>query len=211
VGNVDRIVTVSASYGTGGSVVAPAVAEALGFPFLDRAVQAGPAAIRDSDQEAASDEERTGGLWARVLETLAAAPTDAVPTSSIGVVGTDETLRINAEARLREFVAGSEGVILGWASALVVPDAYHVRLDGPLEARLRQGMAIGGRLGEADARRQLEQTDRIRSLYWRRLYKRDIADPSLYHLAVDSTAIDLGVVRDLIILGARAFWEAKAG
>lgn len=206
---MDRIVTISASYGTGGSVVAPAVADALGFPFLDRAVPAGPAAIRDIDHEAASDEERTGGLWARVLETLASAPTDAVPTSSIGVIGTDETLRVNAEARLREFVAGSEGVILGWASAIVIPHAYHVRLDGPLEARLRQGMAIGGKVNEADGRRQLEQTDRIRSLYWRRLYRRDIADPSHYHLAIDSTAIDLGVVRDLIIQGARAFWEAK--
>jgi cytidylate kinase len=71
-------------------------------------------------------------------------------------------------------------------------------------------MAIGGRLSEADARRQLEQTDRIRSLYWRRLYKRDIADSDYYHLIIDSTVLDLGVVRDLIITGARAFWEAKA-
>ena len=207
---MDRIVTISASYGTGGSVVAPAVADALGFPFLDRAVPGRDPEISGKAQEAATDEERTGGLWARVLETLAQAPTDAVPTGSIGLVGNDEALRTNAEARLREFVAGSEGVILGWASAVVIPDAYHVRLHGPLEARLRQGMAIGGRLSEADARHQLEQTDRIRSLYWRRLYKRDIADPGYYHLIIDSTVLDLGVVRDLITLGARAFWEAKA-
>jgi hypothetical protein len=70
-------------------------------------------------------------------------------------------------------------------------------------------MAIGGRLEEADARRLLEHTDRIRSQYWRRLYRRDIAHPSHYHLIVDSTAIDLGVVRDLVVAGAKAFWEAK--
>ena len=207
---MERIVTISAGYGAGGSVVAPAVAHALGFPFLDRVVPGrGPDEAGGVVQEAASDEERTGGLWARVLETLAQAPTDAVPSGSIGVVGNDESLRNNAEARLREFVAGSEGVILGWASAVVVPSAYHVRLHGPPEARLRQGMAISGTLSEPDARRQLDHTDRTRSLYWRRLYRRDIDDPNEYHLIIDSTAIDLGVVRDLIVTGARAFWEAK--
>jgi shikimate kinase len=37
-----RIVTLSAPFGAGGSVIGPAVAERLGIPFVDRAI---PAAV----------------------------------------------------------------------------------------------------------------------------------------------------------------------
>ena len=33
-----HVVTISATYGAGGSVVGPAVAERLGVPFVDRAI-----------------------------------------------------------------------------------------------------------------------------------------------------------------------------
>jgi shikimate kinase len=38
-----HVVTLSAGYGAGGSVIGPAVAERLGVPFLDRALPAGVA------------------------------------------------------------------------------------------------------------------------------------------------------------------------
>ena len=97
--------------------------------------------------------------------------------------------------------------MLGWASAVVVTDGYHVRLDGPPDARLHQAMAIDGDLTEAEARRQLKDTDRIRSLYWRRLYGREFTDMDPYHLVIDSTAVDLATVSELILAGARAFWS----
>lgn len=199
---MERIVTVAAGYGAGGSVVAPAVAAALAVPFLDRAVVGYEPVVPAG--ETATEEERTGGLWTRVLGALAQMPTDAGPPAPLSV-GDDELLRRRAEARLQQFVDGGEGVILGWAGALVVPDAFHVRLTGPPDARVRQGMRIEGTIGEAEARRRLEDTDRIRSLYWKRLYKRDFADLGLYHLVVDSTAIDLDAVTEIVVAGARAY------
>ena len=53
------LVTVSATYGTGGSVIAPRLAETLGLPFIDRLISA------DMSQDAArrdrvgEQEERT--------------------------------------------------------------------------------------------------------------------------------------------------------
>ena len=38
----------------------------------------------------------------------------------------------------------------------------------------------------------------------RRLYRTDPADPSLYHLVIDSTAIPLDAVVELILAAARA-------
>jgi cytidylate kinase len=195
---VSRIVTISAAYGAGGSVVAPAVADALGVTFFDRATAAGEVAV---------DEERTGGLWSRVLAALAQMPTEGGPSGPLAPASDDQVLRREAEDRLRRHVAGSDGVVLGWAGVLVIEGAFHVRLDGPADARARQGARIEGTLSEADARKRLEETDRIRTLYWKRLYKRDFWDLRPYHLVVDSTALDLDTVRDLVVTGARAFWS----
>lgn len=210
-----RIITIAASYGAGGSIVAPAVAEALGIRFLDRALhRQGTSALDEAAAllargEAATEEERTGGRWTRIFEAFARMPSDPNESGAVPVVvvGADDRLREQAEARLREFVEGGDGVVLGWASSVVIGGAYHVRLDGPLEERLRQGMAIGDERDEAAARRQLAETDRVRSQYWRRLYRRDWDDLTPYHLVIDSTAIELDVVTDLIVTAARAHWR----
>ena len=44
--------------------------------------------------------------------------------------------------------------------------------------------------------------------YVRRLYRCDPADPSLYHLVIDSTAIPLDTVIELILTAARAHVES---
>ena len=198
-----RIITISARYGAGGSIVGPGVADALGFPFFDRAIPQTAAPSAGGDGVPA--DERTGGLWVRVLEAFAQMPAD--PSSGMLPVGGDASLRSSAEEQLRRFLAGDRGVVLGWASAVVVTDGFHVRLDGPPDARLHQAMAIDGDLTEAEARRQLRDTDRIRSLYWRRLYGREFTDMDPYHLVIDSTAVDLATVTELILAGARAFWS----
>lgn len=210
-----RIITISARYGAGGSIIGPAVADALGMPFFDRVVA--PEDARQpvevsvgAHQEAARDEERTGGLWARVLESFAHMPAEP-STGMVPVVTNDQALRTSAEDRLRRLVEHTDCVVLGWASAVVIEDGFHVRLEGSRAARVRQAMAIDPRLSEDEARRQLDQTDRIRSLYWRRLYGKDFSDLSRYHLVLDSTAIDLGVAEDLIVSAARAFWARRAG
>lgn len=196
------MVTISASYGAGGSVIAPAVAERLGFPFLDRAV---PAAASSAAAESADDEERTEGLITRMLSRFAAVP-DPLTGGVSGVPGAtrDEVLKEQVEQEVRTF-ARSDGVILGWGSTLIVGSAFHVRLDGPEEARVRRGMLIEG-LDENSARKRLADTDRVRALYIRRMYGRDWRDFDLYQLMVDSTNLDLNGCVSVIAEAARAFW-----
>jgi cytidylate kinase len=211
---VRRIITISARYGAGGSIVGPAVADALGMPFFDRVVPPDggvrqPVEALVGASEAAREEERTGSLWARVLESFAHMPAEP-STGLVPIVTNDQALRSTAEQRLRELVEGTDCVVLGWASAVVIEDGFHVRLDGPRSARIRQAMAIEPRLSEEEARRQLDETDRIRSLYWRRLYGKDFSDLSRYHLVVDSTAIGLAAAEELVTTAARAFWAARS-
>jgi cytidylate kinase len=96
-------------------------------------------------------------------------------------------------------------VILGRAAAVVLGKdrGYHVRLDGPPERRVAQGAEVEG-ISQEEARQRLRAADKARTAYVRRLYRCDPADPALYHLMIDSTAMPLPVVIELIVAAAQA-------
>jgi len=79
---------------------------------------------------------------------------------------------------------------------------FHVRLDGPADRRVAQGAVVEG-ISEEHARERLRAADKARTAYVRRLYRCDPADPSLYHLVIDSTAVPLDTVIELILVAAR--------
>jgi Cytidylate kinase-like family len=60
------------------------------------------------------------------------------------------------------------------------------------------------RAAKEQARQRLRAADKARTAYVRRLYRCDPADASLYHLVIDSTAIPLDAVTELILTAARA-------
>src|SRR4051812_14036389 len=94
-----RLVTIAARYGAGGDLVAPRVADALGVPFLDRALPS------DSYEE---ENERSAGVVSRLARAstmLAGAPGE--------LLDIDEG---HVRAELAKFLAGARttgGVVLG--------------------------------------------------------------------------------------------------
>jgi cytidylate kinase len=201
------VVTVSASYGAGGSEIGPAVAVALGLPFVDRAVPAGVARKLDVPLDLAEqrDETTARGLW-RVISSMALVPemTAAGPLA-YHTFADEHAFREKTEEVLRE-IAETGGVVLGRAAALVLAgrdDALHVRLDGPLETRVAQAVARSGR-PEAEVRRALRSNDAARAAYVRNFYRADPADARHYHLVLDTTAIPWSAAVDLIVAAARA-------
>jgi cytidylate kinase len=97
-------------------------------------------------------------------------------------------------------------VILGRAAAIVLrdqPDALHVRLDGPLEARVQRAIGLEG-IDDEQARKLAAETDRAREAYVKHFYKCDARDARHYHLVLDSTALDLDACTGLIVAAARA-------
>lgn len=196
-----RLVTVSASYGTGGSVIAPALARRLGVPFLQRATtSSGGTAEPESCTERLSAGE-TGltpvhRLLASLTQAMPAGPTQSPPSAR----HQEENLRRHCEAGIHRLADNGAGVILGRGAAVVLGKerGFHVRLDGPPERRLVQGAAIEG-LTHDEARRHMDAADRARIAYVRRLYRADPADPRYYHLLIDSTAIPHDTVVEIIL------------
>jgi cytidylate kinase len=200
------VVTISAPYGSGGAEVAPAVAARLGLPFHDRAIPAqvaGRLGVPVAEAEA-NDETVVRGLW-RLVASLGTMPDPVggvLPTSSLP---DERAYRQQTERVLTEMAEGAGGVVLGRAAALVLgerPDALHVRLDGPVERRLAAAVARSGR-PEEEVRRDLEVNDRTREAYVRHFYRCDPASARHYHLVLDSTALPLETVVELVVLAAR--------
>jgi cytidylate kinase len=201
------VVTISASYGAGGSIVGPKVAEALGLPFVDRAVPAAVVHRLTADEGLAPDEHdarwirRLVGAAARLPALIGASmPQPEAGTDDLAVFKTEN------EAGMCTLLERSGGVLLGRGAAAFLgrhPRCFHVRLDGPVDGRVARGMEVEG-LDEAAARRRQQATDRARALYVRRFYDRDICDPALYHLVIDSVAVPLDACADVITRAALA-------
>jgi len=193
------VVTISASYGSGGSEVAPALAERLGVRFVDRVVSPETA-------HRLAQAENAGLFW-RLIRSIS--PAGGLTAGSIHAereLHDRFSDREALESALRDAAAVGDVVILGRAGALALrehPGALHVRLDGPVEARIRQGMAVEG-VDRETAERHIEETDKARRAYVNHFYRCDPREASLYHLVIDSTAIPLGACAELIVGAARA-------
>ena len=199
------VVTLAAFYGAGGTVIGPRVADRLGVPFLDRGILTAVAKrLRVPEEAAAEYEEPPQRGVGRFLDSLGKVGiSDATPMDNLE----QDEHRYRAETE--EFIAAaaaSGGVILGRGGQVVLrdrPGVLHVFLGGPPEARIRQAMEVEG-VDRKTAERRRQVNDRARVEYVSRNYGSTGLDPDLYHLRIDSTALDLDTVVDLIVAASQA-------
>jgi cytidylate kinase len=201
------VVTISAAYGAAGAEVAPAVAERLGLPFHDRAIPAQVAGrLGVSVEEAeANDETVVRGLW-RLAASLGTMPDPVGGVLPTAALPDARAYREQTERVLAEIAAGAGGVVLGRAGAIVLgerPGVLHVRLDGPRSRRLDAACERSGRPPD-EVRREMEANDRTREAYVRHFYRCDPAAARHYHLVVDSTALPVETVVEMVVTAARA-------
>ncbi|MCF6467189.1 cytidylate kinase-like family protein [Nonomuraea sp. MG754425] len=208
-----RVVTISATYGTAGNRIGPAVAERLGVPFVDRAI---PSAVAEelgcSLEEALAHDDRAEHGLGRLFAGAVRLPTVTFGGVDMYVPGAmplapEEFVR-RTERTLQQMATNQGGVFLGRAGAVVLaehPGALHVRLDAPIQRRIRQAAAFN-QVSEREAARIIDENDRARSAYVRHFYRVDPADPRLYQLVLDSTRIPVATCAELIVMAAEALY-----
>jgi cytidylate kinase len=204
---VRPVVTLAAFHGANGRFVGPRVAERLGVPLLDRGILAGVAAQmrlpeRAVEQLDANTEKQPRGPLRRYFDSLGrAAIADTTPSPDT------EEARYRAETE--EFLVRAVrdgGVVVGRGGAVVLREArgvLHVMLAGPFADRVCRIMRLDD-LDRGDAERRVLANDRLRIDYVRRSYGIDPKDPGLYHLWIDSTAVEVDACVELIVTAARA-------
>ena len=225
------LVTVSATYGTGGSVIAPRLAESLGLPFIDRLItadmsedaarrerqdqlaQADPSRGGERSQEGLSEGEQATTPAGRFLSYFARAASVGAMMAPDTVLEDDESIRRRTEEGLRGLAAGAPGVLLGRAGAVALasrPSAFHVRLDGPVERRVAWA-ASHENLGLDAAKRRQQETDRARTQFVKRLFRVDPSEARFYHLVIDPTVLGIEPTLQLLVTASQAFFAANPG
>ncbi len=102
-------------------------------------------------------------------------------------------------------------VFLGRAGQVVLgnrSDTFHIRLIASKSERIKR---IAGRMGISDecARAQIDASDRYRSTYLKKHYHVNLDDPALYHLIINTGAIEISQAVQIICLAYQACIGSK--
>jgi CMP/dCMP kinase len=203
------LITISRQFGAGGSEVAARVAGTLGWRVVDNELVERVAARAGlAPEDVAQREERVSTFIERLARTVVAAtPELVVPPEAGGTapgLSEDDLVRVT-ERVVEEVAAEGRVVLVGRAAPAVLArarDAIHVQVVAPRDWRIR---AVVERLGVSagEAARLTDETDRNRARYHRQHYQRDWADPTNYHLVLNTAALGLDGAAEVIVGRAR--------
>lgn len=173
------VVTLWETYGSGAATVGRAVASELRVPFLDQHIS--------SEELEAGESQlvRDDSLLVRVLATLGR----TAPSADAGVFSGSALTREIADHVRHLRAAVAEGAVVVGRNATVIladlPDALHVKLDGPLDQRLARAAAEAG-IDLAHARARQAREDRVRAELSIRLHNWDPRANDRFDLVINT-------------------------
>jgi cytidylate kinase len=192
-----RAVTIARMSGSGGHAVAERLAE-----FLQTLAPAGcPWTVFDRNlvEQVLADHH----LPARLAKFMPEDRVSAVQDAMDELLGThppqEKLVHKITETVLRLAELGNV-ILIGRGATLITSRlnyAFHVRLVGSEEKRVRHMQELLP-LGEKEARAFVRAEDRGRRRYTKRYYGRDVDDPLLYHLMINTDLVDYDAAARII-------------
>lgn len=231
------VITVSRQLGSGGSYIATAAAEALGYRYLDREIlhRAAEAAGFPDEQmvEALARHEEVPGYLDRMLDALgrmSAVP--IVPSATLregqayveimDAMLTTEVVESQKRQRVAEgyqelirdtilnLAETGKVVIVGRGGQVILHErraALHIRVVASVNTRVRNLMARQ-KVSEDEAASMIRKSDRDRARYLKRYHGVDWDAPLLYHLVINTDHVAVALGEHLIVEAAR--WLASS-
>ncbi len=187
------VVTITRQYGSGGSLVARAVAERLRWTVIDNEFVGEVARLAGlPPEEVAAREERPPSLLERLGRTLAASAPEVFAPPSLPDTPPDEDALVRITERVIAAAAAHGRIVLvgrGAHAYLSAPResaaALHAYVVAPRDIRIRTIMERLS-LAEPDAARKVDEVDRDRERYLERYYHRRRDDAATYHVVVNT-------------------------
>lgn len=195
-------VAISRQFGSGGARVGRAVAQRLGYRYADREILAEAARmLRVEAADLEPLEEHAAGFWARVgaLFALGSPDTPYMPPSLPSV--TEAQLLEVEQQVIRRIAAEGGAVIVGRGAAHVLDgpsSVIRVFLHAPLALRVELAMAEYSLRDRDAAAAVVQESDRVRAQFVRRLTGRDWCDATLYDICLDVGSVGVDRVADII-------------
>jgi cytidylate kinase len=211
-----RVVCISRALGAGGEAVGRAVADELGFAYVDEEiVQRAAELVKVPTDLVASAEERKT-LAGRIFREL----TGGMAGASIFVGGMQPPEALSAsddyreliQQAIRETAEQGDVVIVAHAASFALAgetDVLRVLITGSPKPRT-QRLAEEG-LSESEAAKLVEQGDRARADYLKRFYGVKDEQPDHYDLVVSTDSLSLDDAAGLVLAAARALASTGSG
>ena len=183
-----ELITVSREFGAGGSDLARLLGERLNWPVLDDEVACRCAKRLHIDTAAVERlREHSPTLLARISAALLVAPPEAPG------IDTSNLMRIDAiaEAALESITEAAETlplIVVGFGTQCMFANhanALHLRLVAPLDSRISRLRARYG-WDAATAAAKARRMDDDRRRYVQRYFHRDVLDPLLYDVQINT-------------------------
>jgi cytidylate kinase len=193
-----RAVTVSRQSGCGAHVICDKLAEHLQARFP---ADAPPWTVFDSNlvEQVLADHNLPGHLARFMREDRMSAIDDAMH-QIFGLHPPAETLVAQTSETILRLAELGNVILLGRGSNVItarLPHVVHVRIVAPLEQRLEH-MEHFEHLSRKEAADRIRREDLGRERYLRTHFNRNIDDPLLYHLVINTSLISLDDAARLI-------------
>jgi cytidylate kinase len=183
------VITVSRQHGSRGAELAAALAERFHYTLLHRNVID---RIREST-----------GYTRRLLEALDEHSRSQLSSCFDAFLGGEYVDESDYAASLFQTVyaisrLGGVVVVGRGANFIIGPDAgVHVRVVAPRHERIRELM-VRGRLSESQAAREIDEVDRDRTRFLRKLFARSADDPLAYDLILNQSGRSLEAMVEIV-------------
>ncbi len=181
------LITISKKTGSGGEDIAPAVAKRLSVVLYDdKRLQDEALNLGIRREDIQSLDEKAPGFFDQILSRK--------PEMYLELM----------EAVVYEVSRRGEGVIVGHGSQILLQDfhcAFHVFIHAADELRIERFMKTRQVSGEA-AEKLIAKTDHQREGFFRYAFQRELTDPALYDLSINTgkivPALAAGIIADAV-------------
>ena len=223
------VITINGPIGAGGVEIGQRVAQMLNINYVDRMVFAEAAklvkapvgALIDKEQRVVPFRERLARFLQTVLERSAMSGAsgepyfgrgvEMLPAESYSELAGDpasSAQRLNdkafidaTSAVIRDLARAGQVVIIGRGANMILanePGVIHVGLLGPLAARVETLMKRE-HITRAEAQVSAEQLEQARITFFRKFFKVQPNDPSLYHMILNLERVQFKTAAEIIV------------
>jgi len=187
-----RVVTVSREFGAGGGAFAKELGGRLGWPVLDHDIVRRVAERLRMDEETVEHfDEHPPSLLARIAGVLVIPQPDLMEFPPVEGVPSHDQIAHASTRVIRDAAASPPLVVVGHGSQCILagrPDALHVFLHAPFEARVRrivERLHVDAAVAPALVRR----ADHERRAYVQRYFHANWRDALLYDLQIGTAKV----------------------
>jgi cytidylate kinase len=196
------LITISREFGAGASDLAARLGETLGWPVLDAEI---PHAVAERlgipDDSLEQWDEHSPGLLESIGHALVMGSPDVVLDPTYARRPVAEDVANATRDLLLERAAGVPLIVVGHGGQAIFhdrPRTLHVRLVAPIE--LRAERVIGRRAcSRHEAVAIAQSVDRDRMGYVKQFYHRDVRDPLLYAIVINTGIVAMPEAEALVV------------